>query len=89
MRGLRAERFGFNMAVGKGSRALVVGFIFMMMASTSCCVVLEKQLRGWAHPGCGSSGGTGEMGELKTVAVVELETGREVGLERLIGSNFS
>ena len=71
MRGLRTERFDLTMAVGRGSRAQVVGFILLMMASRSCWVMLEKLLRGWAHPGCGYSGGTGEMEELEADAVVE------------------
>ena len=65
MRGLRTERFDLSMAVGKGSRAQVVGFMFLMIASTSCCVVVEKQHRGWAHPSCGSSVGRGGAGELE------------------------
>ena len=64
MRGLMAWRLGFTRAVGKGSRAQVDGFIFLMMSSTSCCEMTKKQLRGWEIPGCGSAVGTGSVEKL-------------------------
>ena len=64
MRGLRRVRWDFIRAVGKGSRAQVVGFILLMMFSASCCVMELKQHRGWAGPKCGSTVGAGEVGEL-------------------------
>lgn len=48
---LTAQRLNYNKAVGKGSRASVDGFIFLIMFSTSCCEMSEKQQRGWEIPG--------------------------------------
>lgn len=49
-------------AVGKGSSTQVEFFIPPMIRSTSCCVVWEKQQRGWEISGCGitarAGGGT-------------------------------
>lgn len=49
-------------AVGKGSRVHVEGFIRLMVSSTSCCVVGEKQQRGWVAPDCGMAVGADEVG---------------------------
>lgn len=56
MRGLMAERLVFRSAVGKGSRAQVVGFILIMF-STSLCVTVVKSHRGWEWAWSGSSEG--------------------------------
>lgn len=53
IRGLMAKRLAFTRTVGRGSRAQVDGFIDLIMFSTSCCVVSEKQQKGWAAPDCG------------------------------------
>lgn len=64
IRGLIAQRLDFTKDVGKGSMAQVDGFIFLIMFSTSCCEMSEKQQRGWEIPGCGLTVGTGITGEL-------------------------
>lgn len=65
IRGLRTERLDFTRAMSKGSRALVVGFILLMISSTMCCVMVEKQHRGLLTPGSGSTIQTAEAGELQ------------------------
>lgn len=65
MRGPMAPILAFTRPVGKRSRAQVVFFILLMMRTTYCCVVLEKQLRGWETSGCGiaaRAGGDAEPG---------------------------
>ena len=47
MSGGTAEKLVFSRAEGKGSSAQVDGFNFLMTSSTSSCVTLEKELRGW------------------------------------------
>lgn len=46
MRGLMAQMCCLIRAVGRGSRAQVEGFIFLMVSSTSRCVMGEKQQGG-------------------------------------------
>ena len=63
MRGLMAVMWDFSRAVGKGSRGQVDGFILLMMLSTSRCVVVVKQQRGWEITGCGAKVGVGGVEE--------------------------
>ena len=63
IRGLMEQMFSFIWDVGKGSRAQVEGFIFLMISSTSCCVVVEKQQRGREIDGRGP----GEAGSVERV----------------------
>lgn len=63
IRGLMAQMLDFTRAVGKGSNAQVDGFIFLMMSSTSRCVISEKQQRGWEVPDGGLTAGAGKAGE--------------------------
>ncbi len=65
IKGLITQTFDFTKDVGKGSRAQVDGFIFLIMFSTSCCEIYEKRHRGWEIPGCGSTVGTDRTGELE------------------------
>ena len=58
IKGLMAQMLSFIRAVGTGSRAQVEGFILLMIPSTSRCVVMDKQLRGW-EIASGGAGGTG------------------------------
>lgn len=55
IRGFMTQRLDFTKAVGKGSRAQVDDFNFLMMSSTSRCEISEKQQKGWKVPGCGST----------------------------------
>lgn len=59
IRGLMAQMFDLTRVVGKGSRAQVEDFILLMVSSTSRCVMLEKQQRGWETAGCGMAVGAG------------------------------
>ncbi len=59
-----AQRLDFTKAVGKGSRVQVDGFIFLILSSTSCCEMSEKQQRGWGVSGCKSAVKTGRAEEL-------------------------
>lgn len=52
IRGLRTEVFTFTRTVGKGSRAQVVGFILLIIVSTSCCEISGKRCRGSKITGC-------------------------------------
>ena len=56
---LMAEEWVFIKAEGNGSGAQVEGFIFLMISSTSRCVMSMKQQRGWAIPGWGLTVGIG------------------------------
>ncbi len=58
------EMLDFTKAVGKGSRVQVDGFIFLILSSTSCCEMSEKQQRGWGVSGCKSAVKTGRAEEL-------------------------
>ena len=59
MKGEMAEMLAFSSAEGKGSRAQVDGFIFLITSSTSPCVMLKKEQRGWTFSDCGSTVGGG------------------------------
>ena len=52
--GEMTEVFVFSRADGKGSRAQVVGFVFLIICSTSSCVTSEKEQRGWTISDGGS-----------------------------------
>lgn len=64
IRGLIAWRLDFNRTVGKGSRAQMVSFIFLMMSSTSRCEMSEKHLRCLEILSCGSADRTGRAEKL-------------------------
>ncbi len=55
MRGEMAEMFAFSRVERNGSRAQVVGIIFLMTSSTSPCVASEKEQRGWTFSDSGST----------------------------------
>ena len=60
MSGETAEMLVSSRAERKGSSAQVDGFNFLMTASTSSCVTLEKELRGWTVSDSGSTVWWGE-----------------------------
>ena len=59
MKGEMAEMLAFSRAEGKGSRAQGDGLIFPITSSTSPCVMLKKEQRGWTFSDCGSTVGGG------------------------------
>ncbi len=65
IKGLITQIFYFTKDVGKGSRAQVDGFTFLIMFSTPCCEMSEKRHRGWEIPGCGLTVGTDRKGDLE------------------------
>ncbi len=65
IKGLITQTFDFTEDVGKGSRAQVNGFIFLIMFSTSCCGMSENGIEVEKIPGCGSTVGTNRTGELE------------------------
>jgi len=64
IRGLGTEVFAFTRAVGKWSRAQVVGFILLMIFSTSCLAISGKHFRGWEIASCECTVGVGCVEDL-------------------------